>query len=346
MVKDAIEQNFMGSQGLFRQSNIASRRLYNVKQWKEMCDSEKYRTPNFFNAPEEEKESIKPTKRPRKVSSSTTSTLRTTSSTRGKRGRGRGRGRGRAGKRNAAVRKDGSPAPSVASEQTEATTADPEEGENEDVGLEKLQDADAADAWEENLKRRKQQEDEERNRSAAAHPATSIGEGDVKMEETDQFESPQTSVKSRTNHPAQFAENADSTPSQMRSDIKAAQPQQPVPFPSMQESSSASHQSSMASMPWQPTQFAWQPTHFNAGAGKPAQGSPSTSSFKQPASPAAATSQQTLPADQEGSATKIPAKRYIREEQSQTWDQQWETFDYTTLPYGTAASSLSTVCSS
>lgn len=38
----------MGSSGLFKQSNIASRRLYNVKQWKELCESDKYATPDFF----------------------------------------------------------------------------------------------------------------------------------------------------------------------------------------------------------------------------------------------------------------------------------------------------------
>lgn len=48
IVRDAIEQNFMGSSGLFKQSNIASRRLYNVKQWKELCETSKYATPDFF----------------------------------------------------------------------------------------------------------------------------------------------------------------------------------------------------------------------------------------------------------------------------------------------------------
>lgn len=38
----------MGSSGLFKQSNIASRRLYNVKQWKELCETSKYATPDFF----------------------------------------------------------------------------------------------------------------------------------------------------------------------------------------------------------------------------------------------------------------------------------------------------------
>lgn len=50
IVRDAIEQNFMGSSGLFKQSNIASRRLYNVKQWKELCESPKYATPDFFKS--------------------------------------------------------------------------------------------------------------------------------------------------------------------------------------------------------------------------------------------------------------------------------------------------------
>lgn len=50
VIRDAIEQNFMGSAGLFKQSNIASRRLYNVKQWKELCESDKYATPDFFKA--------------------------------------------------------------------------------------------------------------------------------------------------------------------------------------------------------------------------------------------------------------------------------------------------------
>lgn len=70
-IKEPIEQHFMGSKGLFRQSNIGSRRGYNVKQWKEMCDSEKYRTPNFFGAPEEKKskkESAAANKRARRSS--------------------------------------------------------------------------------------------------------------------------------------------------------------------------------------------------------------------------------------------------------------------------------------
>jgi hypothetical protein len=40
----------MGSSGLFKQSNIASRRLYNVKQWKELCETSKYATPDFFKS--------------------------------------------------------------------------------------------------------------------------------------------------------------------------------------------------------------------------------------------------------------------------------------------------------
>ena len=52
-IREPIEQHFMGSRGQFRQSNIGSRRSYNVKQWKEMCESDKYQTPNFFNVREE-----------------------------------------------------------------------------------------------------------------------------------------------------------------------------------------------------------------------------------------------------------------------------------------------------
>lgn len=43
----------MGSSGLFKQSNIASRRLYNVKQWKELCETPKYATPDFFKSDED-----------------------------------------------------------------------------------------------------------------------------------------------------------------------------------------------------------------------------------------------------------------------------------------------------
>lgn len=45
----------MGSSGLFKQSNIASRRLYNVKQWKELCESSKYATPDFFKSEDDKK---------------------------------------------------------------------------------------------------------------------------------------------------------------------------------------------------------------------------------------------------------------------------------------------------
>lgn len=49
-IREPIEQHFMGSRGIFRQSNVASRRIYNIKQWKEMCETDKYATPDFFNA--------------------------------------------------------------------------------------------------------------------------------------------------------------------------------------------------------------------------------------------------------------------------------------------------------
>ena len=48
-IREPIEQHFQGSRGIFRQSNVASRRIYNIKQWKDMCDNDTYRTPDFFN---------------------------------------------------------------------------------------------------------------------------------------------------------------------------------------------------------------------------------------------------------------------------------------------------------
>ena len=322
IVKDAIEQNFMGSQGLFRQSNIASRRLYNVKQWKEMCDSDKYKTPNFFNAPEEEKEVPKPVKRPRKNTSSSTATPR---ATRGKRGRGRGGKRG-----GARTRKAASPAPSAVSEQTEATQAEQEreaaeEEPSQDVDLDKLQDPDEADKWEQDLKDQKKKEDLERaeaegseskNEELSAEAEESRGTSAQPL--TAKFESG-LGIDQISSQAEMQAVKAEEVPAQT-----SATPTVPAP---------QDYSSQLPSMPWQPTQFTWQPTQFPPA--KPAQTMPFSPEFKPPISPSTANANpQELPTI----ASKVPAKRHIREENSDSWDKDWENFDYTSLPYGKVTS--------
>lgn len=344
MIKDAIEQNFMGSQGLYRQSNIASRRLYNVKQWKELCESDKYRTPNFFGAPEEEKETPKPVKRPRKTSGTAASSApKAAPAARGKRGRGRGRG-GRRGGKASQARRAGSPAPSVASERTEATHGEAEDGETQDVDLDKLQDPDQADQWEKDLKDRKMQEDEEINRKAAAaieaagpEPEGGHQVGEIKMDVEPVGAVPASPESQKTisvsgQDAAQSAANPAIPP-------KAEPSANSVEFPSYtSHANSTDFQSQLASMPWQPTQVAWQTTQLN-GSNTPAPSTiNATTEFKPPASPTQTGQNGEAPTAQDSSASKVPAKRYIREEQCQTWDQQWETFDYTTLPYGTQSS--------
>lgn len=93
----------MGSSGLFKQSNIASRRLYNVKQWKELCESSKYATPDFFKSEADktrerkEREDAAPVaKRPAKGAAT--------------------RAAKRAAAKAAAAAKEETPAPSVASQ--------------------------------------------------------------------------------------------------------------------------------------------------------------------------------------------------------------------------------------
>jgi hypothetical protein len=48
-IREPISQHFMGSSGLYRQTNVAKYRMYNPKQWKEMCDSDRFKAPNFFD---------------------------------------------------------------------------------------------------------------------------------------------------------------------------------------------------------------------------------------------------------------------------------------------------------
>lgn len=44
-LKNAIEQQFAGSGGVFRQTNIEKRRVYNLPQWRENCESTDHQPP-------------------------------------------------------------------------------------------------------------------------------------------------------------------------------------------------------------------------------------------------------------------------------------------------------------
>ena len=44
-LKNAIEQQFAGSGGIFRQTNIEKRRVYNLPQWREVCESTDHQPP-------------------------------------------------------------------------------------------------------------------------------------------------------------------------------------------------------------------------------------------------------------------------------------------------------------
>jgi hypothetical protein len=44
-LKNAIEQQFAGSGGIFRQNNIEKRRVYNLPQWREVCESTDHQPP-------------------------------------------------------------------------------------------------------------------------------------------------------------------------------------------------------------------------------------------------------------------------------------------------------------
>jgi hypothetical protein len=44
-LKNAIEQQFAGSGGVFRQNNIEKRRVYNLPQWREVCESTDHQPP-------------------------------------------------------------------------------------------------------------------------------------------------------------------------------------------------------------------------------------------------------------------------------------------------------------
>jgi hypothetical protein len=44
-LKNAIEQQFAGSAGVFRQTNIEKRRVYNLPQWREVCESTDHQPP-------------------------------------------------------------------------------------------------------------------------------------------------------------------------------------------------------------------------------------------------------------------------------------------------------------
>jgi hypothetical protein len=67
-IKDSICEHFLGSMGLFRQTNVSRSRIYNPKQWREMADSDKYATPDFFNKAPSRTET--PAKRPARASTS------------------------------------------------------------------------------------------------------------------------------------------------------------------------------------------------------------------------------------------------------------------------------------
>src|SRR5271156_3313200 len=44
-LRNAIEQQFAGSGGVFRQTNIEKRRVYNLPQWREVCESTDHQPP-------------------------------------------------------------------------------------------------------------------------------------------------------------------------------------------------------------------------------------------------------------------------------------------------------------
>ena len=51
-VKNPIEQDIVGTAGLFRVRNIEKRRLMSVREWHELCTKDELRTPGVHDAAE------------------------------------------------------------------------------------------------------------------------------------------------------------------------------------------------------------------------------------------------------------------------------------------------------
>jgi hypothetical protein len=214
-----------------------------------------------------------------------------------------------------------------------------------------LQDPDEADKWESELNERKKQEEQDNTESAsidavnedpvAVKPdmqgfdAASSGLGEATATSHNSASmSDQVVAKAEelVNNEPESLENRSSGPQLGSFEVAGASG---VPA----ESTSADYHTRLASMPWQPTQFAWQATQFPAVAATPAPRSatalPTPIDFKPPQGPTNGSgTHDQLPEVQPASASKIPAKRHIREENSENWDKDWENFDYTRLPYG------------
>lgn len=226
----------MGSSGLFKQSNIASRRLYNVKQWKELCESDKYATPDFFKsnaerdqkAREERKNAT--VKRPAKGAAT------------------------RAAKRAAAMKKEDTPALSVASEAPtmedhEAMKDQPAEQAPEDIKPDITMDVDTSAAAV----------------IAPPSPATS-----TEQEILQQAESATTSKTEENAEAGQLSTTIPATPSKETTAL------------------------------------------LKEGASAPG----------------------TDKSEVKAGETSTRKKRKAREEDQENWDEEWEKFDYASLPHG------------
>src|SRR5271170_2205996 len=82
-LKNAIEQQIAGLGGIFRQTNIEKRRVYNLPQWREVCESTDHQPPARRGEVRMAghtigKRKAKPKKSPRKKVKSNTETSDTT----------------------------------------------------------------------------------------------------------------------------------------------------------------------------------------------------------------------------------------------------------------------------
>lgn len=322
VIRDSIEQNFMGSRGLFRQSNIASRRAYNVKQWKEMCDSEKYRTPNFFNVEEEDKKPSTPvTRKRREPSTRSSATTSSAPSTRGRKTR-----KGRFGRRIPITEpdKEEAPAPTSEVDPAEATpggeSARPDQCEegasgetkNEatgssngteqacgiDVDMDTMQDPEAADAWEKGLK------DAAKGGHAAAEDNSNSQAVQAKPENLHTEGAKESIVLT----------SGDSVMASSATDTATVTERENVAHPSATDTDPAKNVAPA------------EPAASEGQAGSAASAKASTPAPEEPAT-------ATAPATAEKKSGRANPKRKTKAEEAEEWEREWKDFDYTTLPW-------------
>lgn len=336
VIKDSIEQNFMGSRGLFRQSNIASRRLYNVMQWKDLCDSEKFKTPNFFNAPEEDKSAevraLRASKRGKGASASTPAAKTTASGTTPKatartvaRNSRSARAKAAWAQKKAAAAAAGvatagagSPADTIDGESAagDQTMQENREDEN-DVDFDTLQNPDEADRWEETLKEKSEQE------QAAAAASAAVSEQHAAEEDCNVKPEEQPQLPPLLPTPIDNAFMEDAKPSDAPVAALAGPASVPV-VPAVNDGP--------VSMPWQPLQWPLPDTSKSASTAAPG-------SVHVPATPTKMTDEEAAQKAQEkaekaeASAAKAAIKRRQREEDAEKREKDWDALDYQSLPY-------------